>query len=143
MTTFTLPWMQHLALAAAGMDDDHRALLDKLNALLVAISSGDKTRLTMAISTLRVAAEEHFATEERQMRDLEYPDLEPHCESHQRLLQNLCGLQINLYVTERFAATMGPFAFLERWFVAHLTNDDQRFADFLARPAPEVPAAAG
>jgi hemerythrin len=143
MTTFTLPWMQHLSLAAAEMDDDHRALLDKLNTLLVAISSGDKTRLMMAISTLRVAADEHFATEEAQMRDLQYPDMEPHCESHQRLLQNLSGLQITLYAAERFAATMGPFAFLERWFVAHLSNDDRRFADFLARRAAEAPAAAG
>jgi hemerythrin len=142
MTTFTLPWMQDLGLAATEMDDDHRGLLDKLNALLIAISSQDKTRLVMAISTLRVAANEHFATEEAQMRDLQYPDLEPHCESHRRLLDGLSGLQVTLYVSERFGAGMGPFAFLERWFVAHLTHDDRKFAAFLAQRTPDVPAAA-
>jgi hemerythrin len=143
MTTFTLPWMQHLALAAADMDEDHRALLDKLNRLLVAISSGDRTRLLMAVSTLRIAADEHFATEEAQMRELQYPGTEQHCESHQRLLQSLSGSLGTLYATGSYGAPTGPFAFLERWFVAHLTNDDRRFADFLAQRAPGAPAAAG
>jgi hemerythrin len=143
MTTFTLPWMQHLSLAAADMDQDHRAILDKLNTLLVAISSGDRTRLMMAMSTLRVAADEHFATEEAQMRDLQYPGIEQHCESHRRLLEGLSGLQSTLYATGSYGTATGPFAFLERWFVAHLTNDDRRFADFLAQRAPEAPAAVG
>jgi hemerythrin len=143
MAMFGLPWTENLALAATDLDDDHRGLLDKLNQLLTAISSRDDTRLLMAASTLRVAAEEHFATEEAEMRELQYPDMDQHCESHRRLLEGLSGLQVTLHAAEKFGSTMGPFAFLERWFVAHLTNDDKKFADFLAQRASKTTTAAG
>jgi hemerythrin len=143
MTTFTLPWIQDLALAADELDDDHRRLLDKLNTLLRAVSSRDKTRVLMAFSNLRAEAQEHFAMEEAQMRDLQYPDMEKHCESHRHLLDGLSTLRFTLDAAERFGSTTGPCVFLERWFVAHLTNDDKKLAEFLARRAPEAPAAAG
>jgi hemerythrin len=41
---------------------------------------------------------------------------------------------------EGFASNTAPFAFLERWLEAHLTNDDKKFADFLAERAPPVAA---
>ena len=150
MTTFTIPWLQRLALAADDFDEDHWNLLDKVNALLLATSSANETQVLMANSGLRVAAQEHFAREEVQMRALRYPALEQHCESHRRLLDGLSSLQFMLRNmdgfsrrnTEGFVSTTGLFAFLQRWFEAHLTNDDRKFADFLAQRAPLVAAEA-
>jgi len=142
MTTFTIPWIQDLAGAADDVDEDHWRLLDKVNTLLQAISSGNETGVLMACSGLRVAAQEHFAREEAQMRALQYPDMQRHCESHLRLLDSLSSLQFMLKNTGGFASYTGPFAFLERWFEAHLTNDDKKFADFLAERAPPLAAVA-
>ncbi|UCG99001.1 MAG: hypothetical protein JSW31_08245 [Burkholderiales bacterium] len=148
MTTFGIPWLRKLALAADDFDEDHRDLLDKVNALLLATSSANETQVLMANSGLRVAAQEHFAREEVQMRALQYPEMEQHCESHRRLLDGLSSLQFMLRNiggfsrrnTEGFVSTTGLFAFLQRWFEAHLTNDDRKFADFLAQRAPSVAA---
>lgn len=137
-----LPWTQNMALAPDDLDEEHRGLLNKLNRLLAAISAEDKTGLMMAFSTLQVASQEHFATEEAQMLDLSYPDREKHCESHRRLLEGLSELRYTLSATERFASTMGPHVFLERWFVAHLANDDKKLAEFLAQRARQAPIAA-
>ena len=143
MTAFTIPWIQDLAAGTAhDFDEDHWRLLDKVNTLLQAISSGDETAVLMAHSGLRVAAQEHFASEEAQMRALQYPDTQRHCESHLRLLDSLSSLQFMLKNAGGFASNTGPFAFLERWFEAHLTNDDRKFADFLAERAPPVAAVA-
>jgi hemerythrin-like metal-binding protein len=150
MTTFNIPWLQKLALAEDNFDEDHWNLLDKVNALLLATSSANETRVLMASSGLRVAAQEHFAREEVQMRALRYPALEQHCESHRRLLDGLSSLQFMLRNmdgftrrnTEGFMSTTGLFAFLQRWFEAHLTNDDKKFTDFLAQRAPLVAAEA-
>ena len=68
--------------------------------------------------------------------------MERHCESHLRLLDSLSLLHFMLKNTEGFALNLGPFAVLERWFEAHLTNDDKKFADFLAQRAAPVAAAA-
>ena len=142
MTAFTIPWIQNLAGPADDFDEDHWRLLDKVNTLLQAVSSANETGVLMACSGLRVAAQEHFAREEAQMRALRYPDMQRHCESHRRLLDSLSSVQFMLKNTEGFASNTAPFAFLERWFEAHLTNDDKKFADFLAERAPPVAAVA-
>ena len=138
MTAFTIPWIQSLAGAADDFDEDHWRLLDKVNTLLQAISSANETGVLMACSGLRVAAQEHFGREEAQMLALQYPDMQRHCESHQRLLDGLSSVQFMLKNTNGFASNTSPFAFLERWFEAHLNNDDRKFAEFLAQPAPPV-----
>jgi hemerythrin-like metal-binding protein len=142
MRTLTIPWVQHLALAADKFDEDHWRLLDKVNTLLQAISSANETGVLMACSGLRVAAQEHFAREEAQMRALQYPDMQRHCESHLRLLESLSSLQFMLKNTNGFASNTAPFAFLQRWFEAHLTNDDKKFAEFLDQRASAGAAAA-
>jgi hemerythrin-like metal-binding protein len=148
MTTFSVPWLRKLALVADDFGEDHRNLLDKVNALLLATSSANETQVLMAHSSLRVAAQEHFAREEVQMGALQYPEIQQHCESHRRLLDGLSSLQFMLRNmdgfsrrnTEGFVSTTGLFAFLQRWFEAHLTTDDKKFADFLAQRVPSVAA---
>ena len=142
MKTFTIARSQGEASAADDFDDGHRQLLQKANALLQAVSSADETRVLMANGGLRVAAQEHFAREEAQMRALQYPDMQQHCQSHLRLLQNLSSLQFMLKNTAGFASNMGPFAYLQRWLEAHLASDDKKFADFSAQRALPVAAAA-
>ena len=142
MTTFTIPPMQDSQGAADDVGEDHGTLLDKVNSLLHAISSADETRVLMAGSCLKVAAQEHFAREEAQMRAMHYGDTQRHCESHLRLLKDLSSMQFMLNNTAGFASGTGPFAFLEGWFEAHLANEDRKFADFSARRAPQVAAAA-
>jgi hemerythrin-like metal-binding protein len=142
MTTFTIPLMQDPQNAADDVGEDRGTLLDKVNSLLHAISSADETRVLMAGSCLKVAAREHFAREEAQMRAVQYPDIERHCESHLRLLKNLSSLQFMLKNTAGFASDTGPFAFLQRWFEAHLANEDRKFAEFSVQQAPLVAAAA-
>jgi hemerythrin-like metal-binding protein len=141
MTAFGIPWLQEMSLAAAVLDDDHRALLDKVDAVLRANESKDPTWRLMAIGTLKVAAEDHFASEEAKMRELSYPEMEQHCASHQRLLSGLVQLQFSLHAADGNEVALDPYAFLERWFVAHLGNDDRKLAEFLQRQAPEATAA--
>lgn len=142
MTTFTIPWIPEPAGTAHDFDEDHWRLLDRVNALLQAMSFGDETEVLMACSSLRVAAQEHFAKEEARMRALHYPSTQQHCESHLRLLDSLSSVQFMLKNTRGFASNTAPFALLERWFEAHLTSDDKKFADFLARQGSPVAATA-
>jgi hemerythrin len=138
MTALTLPWTENLVLLSEAMDDDHRGLLDKLNALLTAIPSRDQTRVLMAFSALTAEVRAHFTLEEARMRDVGYPDRDVHCERHQQLLQGLSELHYTLSAAQNFAGSMGPFVFLERWFVPHLTHDDKKLADFLAMRKPKL-----
>jgi len=77
------------------------------NALLQAMSFGDETEVLMACSSLRVAAQEHFAKEEARMRALHYPSTQQHCESHLRLLDSLSSVQFMLKNTRGFCVEHG------------------------------------
>ena len=140
MSAFTLPWTQALALQANDVNESHRGLLDKVNALLIAISSKDQTRVLMAFSVLTAEAQAHFAVEEELMRAAGYPGLAEHRERHQRLLQGLAELRFTVSAAQNFPEGGGPLIFLERWFVPHLTHDDKNLADFLATRTPLSPA---
>ena len=129
---FSVPWVNALDLSSNSLNEDHRALLDKLNALLVALTSRNMAMIMFAANCLRVEAQTHFAEEELMMREACYPDLAKHSERHQELLRGLDELRLKLNVTEYFSAILDVSPYLERWFVPHLTNDDKKLSDSLA-----------
>jgi hemerythrin len=128
------------------LDDDHRSLLDKVNRLLAAVSSGDETTVLMAFSVLVAAARRHFEAEEAQMQVLRYPERERHRAQHDKLQRGLAVLQFTLSNRTTFGSSLGPLVYLERWFAAHLQTDDRRLAAFIhdrdaganARPALRI-----
>lgn len=132
---FTIPWVQELALQSNDLDDEHYALLNKLNGLLIALSSSDRTRIVMACSVLAVEARAHFDSEEAQMREAGYPDLEQHREQHEALQRDLSHLLFTANSGAGFLSSTYPQSLLERWFVPHLTYADRKVADFLAANA--------
>lgn len=131
MTEFAVPWTKALDLSAHYFNEDHHALLDKLNALLNALSLQDRMSVIFAANALSAEAQGHFAKEEQCMRDVNYPELEKHAEAHQRLLQGLEELRYKVNMTENFSAMLDASPFLERWFVPHLSHDDQKLSEFL------------
>jgi hemerythrin len=140
MNAFAIPWTQTLALQDDNMNESHRGMLDKINALLAAVSSQDETQVLMAFSALTAEVQAHFAEEEELMQKVNYPDMAKHCAHHQRLLQSLAELRFTLDAAQNFPEGGGPLMFLERWFVPHLTHDDKALADFLAARRPPSPA---
>jgi hemerythrin len=131
MDTNSLPWTPAFSLVAPVLDVEHRTLLDKVNRLLAAISSGDETAVLMAYSVLVAESRRHFAAEEEQMQMLGYPDRERHCEQHERLKCGLAALQFTLSNRPSFGSSLGPLVYLDRWFAAHLQTDDRRLAGFI------------
>jgi hemerythrin-like metal-binding protein len=135
MTNLTLHWTRDLTLPACDLDDDHHRLLAKLNALLVAAPSGNATRITMAFGAVMGEARLHFAREEAQMLAVRFPDAEEHVEKHRNLLRMLTALRYSINVSQRFAASVNPYVFLDRWFTPHLIHDDRKLADFVSTRA--------
>ncbi len=129
---FTIPWMQELELQSDDLDDEHHALLEKLNNLLIALSSQDPNRIATACSDLWAEARAHFDSEEAQMEQAGYPDLEQHREQHEELERALSNLLLTVNSGAGFSASTNAHSFLDRWFVPHLTHADKKVADFLA-----------
>jgi hemerythrin len=133
MNAYSLPWTAAAALSDPELDAEHRTLLDDINRLLVAVSSGDQTSVLMSFSVLVAESRRHFAAEEALMRKLRFPDIDRHRAQHEKLQLGLAGLQFTLSNRPGFAHSAGPFVYLDRWFGAHLQSDDRRLAEFVHR----------
>jgi hemerythrin-like metal-binding protein len=129
---FALPWVAQLDEQGRELDLEHEALLQKLNSLLIALNSGDATRITMACNVMSVAAQAHFANEEELMLAEGYPDRAAHIEQHEELMRSLARIEFSLASGSGFWSPTYPLSMLERWFVPHLSYADRRFADFMA-----------
>lgn len=131
MNAHSLPWTSAASLTDPVLDAEHRAVLNDINRLLAAISSGDQTDVLMSFSVLVAEARRHFAAEEELMRKVCFPEHDRHHAQHEQLQLGLAGLQFTLSNRPSFARSPGPFVYLDRWFAAHLQTDDRCLAEFI------------
>jgi len=126
-----LPWLEQLTMQSEELNLEHRAVLQTLNGLLLAIQSGGPTRITTACDLLSAKALLHFTKEKELMLAADYPDSPAHIEQHEELMRGIARI--------RFALTSGIGAWsprnaqsmLEDWFVPHITRTDRWLANFL------------
>jgi hemerythrin len=128
---FALPWVETLTLQSEELDEDHRALLEKLNELLFALSCTDLDRITPALVVLSAEAKAHFAAERELMLAVDYPGRETHIEYHDQLLRNMRQMGFALTSGLISWSPSNALPMLEQWFVPHLTHADRQFACFM------------
>lgn len=144
MNAHSLPWTSAASLTDPVLDAEHRAILNDINRLLAALSSGDQTDVLMSFSVLVAEARSHFASEEALMHKYCFADRDRHRAQHEKLQLGLAGLQFTLSNRPSFAWSPGPFVYLDRWFAAHLQTDDRRLAAYIhdrdsgAHPRPAL-----
>jgi len=71
----------------------------------------------------------HFFSEETQMLEAGYPELERHQELHRNLISELTKTASRLVMDETDAAEL--IRFLTGWFPGHIAEEDAKVARFL------------
>jgi len=142
----SLRWEPALAIGVAVVDDQHRELFRQVNLLLAALreerGAGEVGRLLEFLGRYAV---EHFAAEERLMRETAYPGLEPHRREHVdfvQAFQELC--RSYLARGPRPEVLVRLQVWLGSWLRRHVGQTDQALGRYLAgagRPAPALPPA--
>jgi hemerythrin-like metal-binding protein len=115
------------------LDREHAELIRTLGGLLSAVEADDLARARDAAEELVRVAGEHFAHEERLMRETGYPRLAQHKEAHDLYLADAAGFA-------RHAAEKGLTPELRRWAVGralewfrfHIAANDVALGTFLA-----------
>jgi hemerythrin len=126
-------WHDRFLIGNPRIDFEHRIFFDLISHYGEARRAGAPTeRLIRILDEVALYARFHFKSEENLMQDIGYPWLADHKEQHHQLTNelsnNLAGLKIGLYATDRVEE------FLMDWFIAHVTNDDARISRFIASP---------
>jgi hemerythrin len=78
-----IQWSPSLAVGVPEIDAQHQELFRRAERLIIALRGGDRAEVTPLVRYLTDYAVEHFAAEERFMREIGFPGLEGHRIAHE------------------------------------------------------------
>ena len=126
-------WNEDLANDVRILDRQHKLLTDLLNELHEARAAGhDSHDLDRILAKLIHGNSLHFATEERLMTAIAYPDYAHHKAEHDRLLQEVRAIQADLNAGKA-PITAEQVLYLRRWLTEHIQEADKRLGFFMRR----------
>lgn len=130
-------WNQRYETGIEVIDDQHRALFAALNELGEAFRMGtSREHVDRSLQSLMAYTAEHFETEERYMRERNYPGLAEHLAEHTRLVGKAREL------LDRFAdgrpVTLDVAIFLANLLKHHINEYDLAMVRFFTEQPPTV-----
>ena len=128
-----LVWKPSLELGVAEIDAQHKALFEVAGRFSAAVEARESVAvLEELFAFLAEYALDHFAAEERLMREVGYPELARHMQEHTLFKRQLASL-VPQWSSEGAspAVLMALRGFLELWLNEHVSTTDQRIGDFV------------
>jgi hemerythrin len=136
-----LVWNRALSVGIAEIDQQQRETITRLRLLGDALGADRPQVATRAMADLVRCVARHFRTEERWMRDHDYPRVDLHARAH------MLGIEA-LTRAERILLSAGPGGRFQellvrsaRWFDVHLRSEDLALGNFVrgASAGPVAP----
>ena len=131
-----LAWKPSLMIGVAEVDAQHRALFEVAGRFEAAAGALKPfNHLDELFEFLAEYGLDHFAAEERVMREIGYPQLAQHMQEHALLKRQLASL-VPQWSSEGAsqAVLLAVRGFLELWLVEHVTTSDQLIGDYVRNP---------
>ena len=124
-------WSEEFTTGIESIDDQHRHLLALINKFEEASRRGKGSRImTDILNDLVGYTQEHFAHEEKIMKECGFPDLDKHMARHRGLLQKVERFQFE-FGTQGRRVTAEVREFLRYWVRSHILHDDMAYATHL------------
>jgi hemerythrin len=122
-----LSWRDDWVLEIEMLDDEHREMVRLINRLF---DAADRAPLTGRLDALMDHLRRHFATEERFMRAIEFPDTDKHCREHVMQMAEFVDLRRSITRSCATALDAEDQASIRHWFFNHVVAEDRRFGAF-------------
>lgn len=129
-------WIPSLELGVPWLDRQHKELFARAAKFEAAFLAGEPGyRLGELFAFLAEYTLEHFAAEEKYMREVGYPRVAEHVQEHRDFMRRFSSLvpQWNSE-GESSAVLIALLEFLNSWLTEHVSKSDQRIGDFVRNP---------
>ncbi len=136
-----IQWRKEMSVDGSIIDEDHKALIDLVNAFEAIINQKPTMRaLDQSLSRLMLYSVEHFKGEEELQRAVHYPFHQAHAREHYDLVKKLEAI-----IAHRGAAQSGyditvvareTLELLKEWLVSHILHTDLRMRPYVAQMKP-------
>jgi hemerythrin len=126
-----LDWKNEYSVDIQSIDKQHKKLFETVNQLHDAMKSGVGARLVPVILNSLVSyTRDHFADEEKLMRQAAYPAYASHKAEHDRLTNEVVRLVQDMEAG-RVAMSMQLLEFLKEWLQKHILSTDKQYSSRL------------
>lgn len=133
-----LTWDRALETGSGEIDDQHRLLFKKAEAVLDAVAAGmGAPEVEKTLKFLSHYAALHFEAEERIMRAAGFPGADSHAEVHRRIERRLAQVSEDYArqgASEALVAEIGEL--MRGWVTVHIMEADRAIADWIGGRAP-------
>jgi hemerythrin len=121
-----IEWKEQYSLGVPEVDNEHRELIDLINALHASMAESD-TNVTVLdfLGELYARVAAHFALEEKVMRDNDYDEYADHKIDHELLLDDIRDLMDD-YEDDSHVDVEAFGKRLDAWFSQHFRTRDAR-----------------
>jgi hemerythrin len=128
-------WDKKLSIGIKLIDEQHKSLIKKLNDVSSAIENGlGEREITKTLEFLSEYADFHFSTEEKHMKENNYPGLAQQKMKHQEFMDTLSNLEQDFEEEGSTSALSNAINdFLFNWLTSHIQGLDKEFGDFLSK----------
>ncbi len=133
-----IQWRKEMSVDSAAIDEDHRLLIDLVNAVETVIEQKTTVAdLDRSLLRLRHYSLEHFKREEALQRSVHYPFHQAHAREHADLVNRLEAI-----IARRSAARSGRdmtlvaqeiLVLLKEWLINHILHADLRMRPYVSQ----------
>jgi hemerythrin len=126
-----LKWQDAYSVGIKEIDDQHQALLGAINLMLhEQYDSYDEGKFSDALFSLIHYAYTHFATEERYLVQVHFPNLRPHVLEHIGFIMKTLGLAVQVENGED-ETRKELLHYLQEWYSSHVLGTDRLYIPYL------------
>lgn len=137
------PWSDAYSVHLRVIDNDHKDLVNTVNALHDAIASGGaRDEIGRIIGTLAQYVDEHFSREEGLLEANDYPDLAGHKRIHRHLTRQVYAIRTIFAAKPKEIDPAKLLRFLRDWLVHHILEEDRKYVPYLRGSAAQSTPAA-
>ena len=129
-----MTWKENLTTDVTSIDSQHQQLIAEMERFFSRIHSGlSRSDLIAGLDRLTDLVADHFAHEERVMRNIHLPVLAVHERLHRALLEEIREFreEMAMGINERGPADIERF--LNVWLYRHIIEEDQKIFQHLNR----------
>ena len=126
-----MKWSNDLSVNIAEIDNQHKKLVELINGLHAAMSSGKgKEALQKVFDELVAYTKSHFTLEEDLMKKHSYSEYAMHKMAHDRLTKKVLEYHEN-YKSGKISLSVEVYNFLKEWLTTHISGTDKKYSPFL------------